>query len=71
MQDLRPIVRLLQSQRWVSAAEIGKITGYFSEDLEQAMATLKARGLHLECDAEGYRLKTSVTLIDKSRLTRV
>ena len=56
MQDLRPIVRLLQRQRWISAAEIGKITGYFSEDLEQAMATLKARGLHLECDAEqGYR----------------
>jgi BirA family biotin operon repressor/biotin-[acetyl-CoA-carboxylase] ligase len=72
MQDLRPIVRLLQSQRWISAAEIGKNTGYFSEDLEQAMAALKARGLHLECDAEeGYRLKTSATLIDKSRLTRL
>ena len=72
MQDLRPIVRLLQSQRWISSAEIGKITGYFGEDLEQAMATLKARGLHLECDAEqGYRLKTSATLIDKSRLTRL
>jgi BirA family biotin operon repressor/biotin-[acetyl-CoA-carboxylase] ligase len=72
MQDLRPIVRLLQSQRWVSAAEIGNIAGYFGEDLEQAMAVLKARGLHLECDAEqGYRLKTSATLIDKSRLTRL
>jgi BirA family biotin operon repressor/biotin-[acetyl-CoA-carboxylase] ligase len=46
-------------------------TGYFSEDLEQAMATLKARGLHLECDAGGYRLKTSATLIDKCRLTRL
>ena len=71
MQDLRPIVRLLQSQQWISAAEIGKITGYCSEDLEQAMATLKARGLHFECDVKGYRLKTSVTLIDKSRLTRL
>ena len=40
MQDLRPIVRLLQNQRWISAAEIGKITGYFgNEDLEQAIAT--------------------------------
>jgi BirA family biotin operon repressor/biotin-[acetyl-CoA-carboxylase] ligase len=72
MQDLRPIVRLLQSQQWISAAEIGKITGYFSEDLEQAIATLKARGLNLESDAEqGYRLKTAATLIDKSRLTQL
>ena len=72
MQDLRPIVRLLQSKRWISAVEIGKVTGYFDEGLEQAMATLKARGLHLEYDAEqGYCLKTSVTLIDKSRLTRL
>ena len=49
MQDLRPIVRLLQNQRWISGAEIGKITGYFGNDLEQAIATLKARGLPLEC----------------------
>jgi BirA family biotin operon repressor/biotin-[acetyl-CoA-carboxylase] ligase len=72
VQDLRPIVRLLQSQRWISAAEIGKFTGYFSEDLEQAMAALKARGLRFECDAEqGYRLQIPTTLIDKSRLTRL
>ena len=72
MQDLRPIVCSLQNQRWISSAEIGKITGYFDEDLEQAIAVLKARGLAFEYQAEqGYRLTISVTLIDKSRLTRL
>jgi BirA family biotin operon repressor/biotin-[acetyl-CoA-carboxylase] ligase len=71
MQDLRPIVRLLQNQRWISGAEISKITGYFGEDLEKVIAVLKARGLPLECQAEqGYRLTNSVMLIDESRLTR-
>ena len=71
MQDLRPIVRLLQNQRWISGAEISKITGYFGEDLEKVIAVLKARGLPLECQAEqGYRLTSSVMLIDESRLTR-
>ena len=71
MRDLRPIVRLLQNQRWISGAEISKITGYFGEDLEKVIAVLKARGLPLECQAEqGYRLTSSVMLIDESRLTR-
>ena len=71
MQDLRPIVRLLQNQRWISGAEISKVTGYFGEDLEKVIAVLKARGLPLECQAEqGYRLTSSVMLIDESRLTR-
>ena len=71
MQDLRPIVRLLQNQRWISGAEISKITGYFGEDLEKVIAVLKARGLPLECQVEkGYRLTSSVILIDESRLTR-
>jgi len=72
MQDLRPIVRLLQDQQWISGAEIGKITGYLGEDLEQAIAVLKARGLPLECQAErGYRLTSPARLIDESRLTRL
>ncbi len=72
MRDLRPIVRLLQNQRWISGAEISKITGYFGEDLEKVIAVLKARGLPLEYQAErGYRLTSSVMLIDESRLTRL
>ena len=72
MQDLRPIVRLFQSHRWISGAEISKITGYFGEDLEKVIAVLKARGLPLEGQAEqGYRLTISVMLIDESRLTRL
>jgi len=70
MQDLRPIVRLLQNQRWTSGAKIGKITGCFGEDLEQAIAALKARGLPLEYQTErGYRLTSPAMLIDEERLT--
>jgi BirA family biotin operon repressor/biotin-[acetyl-CoA-carboxylase] ligase len=70
MQDLRPIVRLLQNQRWISGTEICKITGYCREGLEQGIAALRARGLPLEYQPEsGYRLMTSVRLIDERRLT--
>ena len=70
MQDLRPIVRLLQNQRWTSGAEIGKVTGCFGEGLEQAMAALKSRGLPLEYQTErGYRLTSPEMLIDEERLT--
>jgi BirA family biotin operon repressor/biotin-[acetyl-CoA-carboxylase] ligase len=70
MWDLRPIVRLLQNQQWVSSAEIGEVTGYSGKDLEQAIAALKARGLPVECMAEqGYRLTSSAVLIDEERLT--
>ncbi len=72
MQDLRPIVCLLQNQGWISSAEIGKITGYVGEDLEQAIAVLKARGLAFEYQAErGYRLTSPAMLIDEERLTRL
>ena len=72
MQDLRPIVRLLQNQQWITGAEIGKITGYYGDDLEQVIATLKARGLPLEYQAEqGYHLTSPVMLIDESRLTKL
>ena len=53
MRDLRPIVRLLQNQRWISGAEISKITGYFGEDLEKVIAVLKARGCRLNIRPSG------------------
>jgi BirA family biotin operon repressor/biotin-[acetyl-CoA-carboxylase] ligase len=72
MKDLRPIVRLLQNQEWISGPEISSITGLFGEDLEQAIATLNARGLPLEYKAEqGYRSMSPVKLIDENRLIKL
>jgi BirA family biotin operon repressor/biotin-[acetyl-CoA-carboxylase] ligase len=72
MRDLRPIVRLLQKQQWISSAEISNVTGFSGEDLKEAIAVLKERGLPLEINpAQGYRSTNSAGLIDESRLMRL
>ena len=69
MKDGRPIVRLLQQRQWVSAAQLSQSLGYHRKQVKEEIATLKQRGLGIDCDVlRGYRLRDRITLIDEDRL---
>jgi len=70
MQDLRTIVCLLPSQKWITVDEIRKITGYSVEKVMQGIDILMERGLPLERKStDSYRLSCEITLIHEDRLT--
>ena len=56
-------MRLLQNQRWNSGAEIGKITGFFGEDLKQAIATLEQV---VNSDFERLTYTEAVEILERS-----